>query len=543
MDVLFEGEVSVKQAPGRLRLTTTTLEWFPDRGGTTIRLPYERILKSQPSKQGAKPIMLRVLMKPPDQEKHTFNFSTEPEDERGSCERRARVLDTLLQCLEQPAEESEAVGMNDPEEEARAAELAASAELRALYETVVEKSGSLTAEEFWAQRREVLRSKLQQPGFTGKRLAAGQAPLPKPQMSIKLTAAEKQRIFTETPEVQTLFFQKVPHEMSEKVFWSRYYRLKSKHESSRAGSSSSLAGKNDALVNELLGAAHKPARAELMYPDTNLEAGDEVRSVRHRGGYGTHSVDGAGGALTSGSASVARDVMSQYNTHGRVVVLGHVASTGELRDKLREDARRSWVQIPDLEPPKETAYQPLPSQLADPARRFGDVAATSGGEAPLDPQQIHDRALRLSKAFADACKQHEGKPLVRASREAAVGAAKRITRRSSGTISNKLLTRTLAPDEEQHLREKLERAVELLRFFYGCFPLTQPGAVEKASRISLAIGSLQAEIGLVKQALPKDNPAISLPVLARLDPLAMLLTCALARYDEEQKKHQARVGA
>lgn len=54
----------------------------------------------------------------------------------------------------------------------------------------------------------------------------------------------------------------------------------------------------------------RQARAELVYPDTNVEGGDETRQVEHRGAYGVNYGDSAG-VVASGSAAIVRDVFEQ----------------------------------------------------------------------------------------------------------------------------------------------------------------------------------------------------------------------------------------
>lgn len=66
--------------------------------------------------------------------------------------------------------------------------------------------------------------------------------------------------------------------------------------------------------------------------------------------------------------------------------------------------------------------------------------------------------------------------------------------------------------------------------------------VERAARIHAAVVDLGREINELKQRLPRDNPAVSGPILARLEPLQMLLTTGLQRYDAEQSKQAAAAG-
>ena len=48
-------------------------------------------------------------------------------------------------------------------------------------------------------------------------------------VKFSLTPAMMQNIFSEEPEVHRIFLENVPHLVSEKNFWQRYFRSKSKH--------------------------------------------------------------------------------------------------------------------------------------------------------------------------------------------------------------------------------------------------------------------------------------------------------------------------
>lgn len=128
-----------------------------------------------------------------------------------------------------------------------------------------------------------------------------------------------------------------------------------------------------------------------------------------------------------------------------------------------------------------------------------------------------------------------------ATREAALAVSRRCVPPAQSTRSEALANRALARDEAEEIREKTERTIELLRFLYGSFPLSQPGAAERAARIHQAVLELQVEIGKLKQALPRDNPAVSTPILARLEPLVILLTNGSQRYNTalSELKNQA----
>ena len=56
---------------------------------------------------------------------------------------------------------------------------------------------------------------------------------------------------------------------------------------------------------------------------------------------------------------------------------------------------------------------------------------------------------------------------------------------------------------------------------------------ERAKRVHHSIVLLRDEIEAMKQALPRDNPDVSQPILLRLNPLLSLLTAGMQRYDRE----------
>ena len=80
------------------------------------------------------------------------------------------------------------------------------------------------------------------------------------------------------------------------------------------------------------------------------------------------------------------------------------------------------------------------------------------------------------------------------------------------------------------LREKGERAVECLRYYYGCFPLTAASR-ERAQKLLGALQRIEADLNAFQAAFPRDQPAISQAVLRRVQPLLGLLGEAFSKSD------------
>ena len=76
-----------------------------------------------------------------------------------------------------------------------------------------------------------------------------------------------------------------------------------------------------------------------------------------------------------------------------------------------------------------------------------------------------------------------------------------------------------------------ERAVECLKYFHGCFPLTQHGGTrERAARLHTALCDQRDDLLRVKATLPKDQPQMAALALQRINALLEMLHAALNRY-------------
>ena len=109
-------------------------------------------------------------------------------------------------------------------------------------------------------------------------------------------------IFTEQPSVRRVFLDNVPHKMSEKEFWQRYLRSKTRSQQpaaasarpakSAAGTSAAGASGDADADAEFFRPAPLPRVTRPLHPDVNL-AEEERADAAHRGGYGLSEMDGA----------------------------------------------------------------------------------------------------------------------------------------------------------------------------------------------------------------------------------------------------------
>merc|ERR1740130_2018343 len=72
--------------------------------------------------------------------------------------------------------------------------------------------------------------------------ARGAAKKPANKVTVKLTKAMMHTILTEQPSVRRVFLENVPHKMSEREFWQRYLRSKTRSQQPPVPAASSTGG-------------------------------------------------------------------------------------------------------------------------------------------------------------------------------------------------------------------------------------------------------------------------------------------------------------
>uniref|UniRef100_A0A6V2SAM1 Uncharacterized protein n=1 Tax=Emiliania huxleyi TaxID=2903 RepID=A0A6V2SAM1_EMIHU len=309
-------------------------------------------------------------------------------------------------------------------------------------------------------------------------------------------------------------------------------------------------------------------------------SGEEVSAVVARGGYGLAPDDerglAAGGRDDESGAGARREgqrdrglraMLQGYNSHGRVVLDGvsgavDAAAESEAARARGREVRSSWVGLPDLEPAPAPRLQPLPPQLAPhgaaplngEASRGAEAstaargeAAASGAPAPGEGIGRPETGERVRAFLGEA--EREGSPFNGKMGEFEGGPA---GRRLSREVALAVATGAAAPAggggeeggvalPEPRLQSEIndfkDRTVELLRYFYACFPLAaHPGARERVPKLHAALQRHHAELDAFKKQLPRDSPEMGAMVAAvsrRVTPLQNTVSWALDHYDKE----------
>ena len=74
--------------------------------------------------------------------------------------------------------------------------------------------------------------------------------------------------------------------------------------------------------------------------------------------------------------------------------------------------------------------------------------------------------------------------------------------------------------------------MECLRYFHACYPLTQLGARDRASRLHGALCEQRDDLMRFKASLPPDQPRMRTTAERRVNALLEMLFAAVHRYEQ-----------
>ena len=536
---------------GDLRLTRSELVWIADCGGAPVVVRVADVAEIKVGKKhdGESERLRRAQLNLMPQ-KMLIEFSHGDAPLEQDYDERARFRDTLnalrtggggvlgtggggggvAKRPRVPAMMPAAggAGPSEAEREVRERQLASDEALRASYASLVTEGRVLTEDDFWRQRRHMLATQMQREGFSSQRPDVRSA---EKASAVKFTVTRQmmQAIFTEYPGVHKAWLEKVPHAMSERVFWQRYFRSKQKRDSAGARDAGAPAAADAAGAGDDTFECGSGTREErLLYPDAAHLAGEEVAAVTHRGSYGLHVDNGGARGDSEARSRDTHEVMANYNKHAGAVLDG-TCGAPEVAMRVRADERRdeiraAWVALPDLLAEAPAALQSLPA--IDAAARFG-----SGAPATMDTPSAERAALvaAVVAELGDASRR----PLRSASRADARAVAEGPAAPARGGVEGEGARGQIPAAVEADLREKSERSVELLRHYYACFPLRlHAGADDRAGRLHDAIRSMHADLARYVESLPRDGSSTTAAVMARARPLLSLLHIALEKHAE-----------
>ena len=307
-----------------------------------------------------------------------------------------------------------------------------------------------------------------------------------------------------------------------------------------------------------------------LYPDTVL-SGEEGPAVAHSGtGGGSYGIQKKHDFVTG--AVRDKKVFEEYNANSASVVdvelLGrHFDDASETSKHAEQEARRhaaklSWIDLPDLQTAETLRLVPLGQITA--ASRFGPQTNAADMEVPDDISAMrtasrprgsggddiegNDRGTYSTRgALLAAIRTSELERLLHQMQGGAVklpmaAAAFAVSCGAASALGKVEIAATNAcrggsvfdsyRASLKELNEKIEHSLELLRYFYACFPLNVKGTHDRAAKLHEALNhTLEGVTHMVE--LCRDNSELATPMQQWMQPLLYLLQCAIDKYAAE----------
>lgn len=379
----------------------------------------------------------------------------------------------------------------------RATLLAGDAALKALYDELVVKKQLISEDDFWKARQAELdlvraTTSSQLPGAPSALISDVKPSMVKPgEVHYRLTVPMIRQIFAERPAVRRAYDDNVPHKLSEVEFWTEY--LQSKYvEAAAARPRSATAGDIFTKGNKQTTKVRmqhvsdfflSAAEADLEAEERNKEAARISTTMDLRDGEG-EPLDGFEDAeepvsfVKHGISTNVQTVIDRLNAHGALVLDGATQAyhvDGSLDDLV---AREKLSVIPLHLSRKATGAVDDP----DDANKEDDGGVRAMDVDDVDPEQKRRAFLE----FLQKEDQPNNAPLQPFDFSQHLVAVKLENALRSANASGSSLSKT----EEDAKKIEWTKTLELLRHYWGCFPLRTPQAVQKAKRIRDALLSL-----------------------------------------------------
>jgi hypothetical protein len=372
----------------------------------------------------------------------------------------------------------------------RAAALAGDMDVKTLYEELV-KTGVVAEEEFWAlrdaemdkQRADVL---AQNPGPPAMLVGEVRLTLVKPgELHYRLTAAMIRQIFAENVAVRRAYEDNVPHKRSEEEFWREYLQSRYVEAAGPRVIKSTTAGDIFAVAEADMEAERRQQARQLPAPvamslDLRDAEGENVQALD------ADCLEPSSVAAV-GVAATAEALVTRFNRHSQLVL--ERAGNGAENDAPEEYGLRL-----------ATKPKPLLLHLSDVHDGAGGVMPMEIGEEErhlVSPEELQELAAVLNASKSSAVWQPY--PFSVSHEEEQKLAARRAAFAAKVAHSS---------DETSKL---WSRAHELLRHYWGCFPVTSPRTASKARKMRDALNQLRpllAEEPLASSMGPAIDHAI-----------------------------------
>ncbi|XWS73786.1 hypothetical protein CRYUN_Cryun02cG0159300 [Craigia yunnanensis] len=572
--------------PGTVRMTLEKILFVPHNPKSAGKLDVEfQFIKGQKhTKEGSnKPPWLNLT----NNQNGRFIFEFENYSDLHDCR------DFVGKVLAKSGEVSEKPTVTSPDEQLGAAEmelriklLQEDSELQKLHKQFV-LSGVLTEAEFWATRKKLLDREANKK--TKQRLGFKSAMISdiRPstdgrtnKVTFNLTPEVILQIFAEKPAVHRAFLSYVPNKMSERVFWTKYFRAEYLHSTKNSIAAAAEATEDEELAvflkqDDIL-ASEARWKIRRVDPTLDMEA-DEGDDYTHLPDHGIFR-DGSKEMTESQNELYRRTLSQDINRHAAVVLEGRAVDveleledTRDVAEALARSKQESstkgesdgdtsqerldrvsrMTEIEDLQRPNNLPLAPLcikdprdyfDSQQANALRTSGDaVGRTEQIKCSLSTQDVYG-SLRQSISVIKAIGLKD--PIVKL--EVAHQVFDSLTNSISttkyhiGKYPHESVLDRLPKKTKEELLHHWASILELLIHFWASYPITTSYHLyNKVNRLKDAMSNIYPQLEEIKGSVPSElRHQVSLLVR----PMHQALDAAIQHYEADMQKRSTGCG-
>ncbi|GMI89040.1 hypothetical protein like AT1G55750 [Hibiscus trionum] len=569
--------------PGTLRMTLEKILFVPHNPKSAGKLDVEfRYIKGQKhTKEGSnKPPWLNLT----NNQNGSFIFEFENYSDLHDCR------DFVGKVLAKSGEVSEKPTVAYPDEQLSAAEmelriklLQEDSELQKLHKQFV-LSGVLTEAEFWATRKKLLDREASKK--TKQRLGFKSAMVSdiKPstdgrtnKVTFNLTPEIILQIFAEKPAVHRAFLTYVPNKISERNFWTKYFRAEYLHSTKNSIAAAAEAAEDEELAvflkqDDIL-ASEARRKIRRVDPTLDMEA-DEGDDYTHLPDHGIFR-DGNKEMTESQNELYKRTLSQDINRHAAVVLEGRAVDaefedTKAVAEALAQSKRESsnkgesdgdtsrerierlsrMTEIEDLQGSNNLPLAPLcikdprdyfDSQQANALRTSGDaLGGTEQIKSSLSIPEVYS-SLResISSIKAMGWKEPIVKPEVAYQVFDALTNSISNTKHNIGKNPQESVLDRLPRKTKEELLHSWTSILELLKHFWASYPITTSYLYAKVNRLKDAMSNIYPQLEEIKGSVPSElRHQVSLLVR----PMYQALDAAIQHYEASMQKRSTQSG-
>uniref|UniRef100_A0A1J3DM19 Putative RNA polymerase II transcription factor B subunit 1-1 n=1 Tax=Noccaea caerulescens TaxID=107243 RepID=A0A1J3DM19_NOCCA len=542
--VKYKSSVKDPGTPGFLRIKEGMLLFVPNdpKSDSKLKMQTQNITGQKYTKEGSnKPPWLNLSNKQLQGRSHIFEF--ENYSDMHAC--RDFINKALAKSEEEPkkpALSSSAEKLSIAELELRFKLLRENSELQRLHKQLVE-SKVLTEDEFWATRKKLLgkdsnRKSKQQVGLKSV-MVSGIKPSTDGRtnrVTFNLTSEIIFQIFAEKPAVRQAFINYVPSKMTEKDFWTKYFRAEYLYSTKNTAVAAAEAAEDEQLAvflkpDEIL-ARETRQKIRRVDPTLDMEAdqGDDYTRLM---GHGIQR-DGTNDVVEPQNEQFKRSLLQDLNRHAAVVLegrnidvdsedtrivaeaLARAKQVSKADGESTKDANQERLarmsraaEMEDLQAPQNFPLAPL--SIKDPRDYFesqqGNVLNEPRGADSLK-RNVHEAYGLLRESILEIRSTGLSYPLIKP--EVSLEVLSSLTRTIStakniiGKNPRESFLDRLPKSTKDEVLHHWTSIQELLRHFWSSYPITTTYLHTKVAKLKDAMSNTYSQLDAMKQSVQSD---------------------------------------